>query len=199
MSRRGGNTARTRRRLAQVAVAALAVFAGATSIETASAATGPVPVIVDTDIYGSVDDVGALATAFGAQVKGEAQVIAIGVDTRTDRPATAPNSWKCAAAIAQFYNAGNVPIGTDKPDNNTWNIPDPNFIGPCAAKAAADTPLPDYAVTVYRRALASQPDGSVVMVGVGYLENLAALLNSPADGISSLTGKQLVTAKVKTL
>ena len=35
-----------------------------------------VPVIVDTDIFSDADDVGALATAFALQLKGEANVIA---------------------------------------------------------------------------------------------------------------------------
>src|SRR5205085_8001729 len=75
----------------------------------------------------------------------------------------------------------------------------PDFVGPCAARAAASTPTPDTAVNVYRRALVGQPDGSVVMISAGYLENLSALLNSPADTISSLTGRQLIAAKVKSL
>jgi hypothetical protein len=39
----------------------------------------------------------------------------------------------------------------------------------------------------------------VVIVGIGDVENLSALLNSPADAISPLTGKQVVTLKVTPL
>jgi hypothetical protein len=54
------------------------------------------------------------------------------------------------------------------------------------------------AVIVYRRALvgAIKP---VDIISVGFLNNLQALLQSPADGISPLTGLQLVTAKVRHL
>ena len=52
-------------------------------------------------------------------------------------------------------------------------------------------PTPQAAVTVLRQALASQPDGSVVMIGIGYEENIDALLNSPPDSISPLSGSQL--------
>jgi len=45
-------------------------------------------------------------------------VIAIGVDTKTSHT-VATNSWKCVAAIAQFYGFGDVPIGSDMPDNGT--------------------------------------------------------------------------------
>ncbi|MDQ6726062.1 MAG: fibronectin type III domain-containing protein, partial [Actinomycetota bacterium] len=93
---------------------------------------GAVPLIVDTDIFSSGDDVGALAEAFGLQLKGEANVIAIGVNTRLTRPAVATNSWKCAAAIAQFYSPNLVPIGTDMPNNGT-EVNTVDFVGPCAA------------------------------------------------------------------
>ncbi|HEX2910943.1 MAG TPA: hypothetical protein VH186_09065, partial [Chloroflexia bacterium] len=53
--------------------------------------------------------------------------------------------------------------------------------------------------SVYRQLLAAQPDGSVVIVSIGYMGRLSELLDSPADGYSSLTGKDLITQKVKTL
>ena len=169
-------------------------MAPASSIAPASA----VPLIVDTDIFSDVDDVGALATAFALQLKGEANVIAIGVNTRTSRPAVATNSWKCAAAIAQYYGFPATRMGTDMPNKGiARNTVD--FVGPCSTMASKTLVTPNKAVDVYRRALASQVDGTVVMVGTGYMENLAALLNSPADSISPLTGRELVTQKVKSL
>ena len=161
-------------------------------------ATAAVPLIVDTDLFSDADDVGALATAFALQLKGEAKVIAIGLNTRTSRPAVATNSWKCAAAVAQFYGAGNVPIGSDMPDNGTA-VNTIDFIRPCAQLASPSTPAPDTAVNVFRRALVGQPDGSVVIAEAGYSENLSNLLNSPPDSISSLSGRALIAQKVKTL
>jgi len=55
------------------------------------------------------------------------------------------------------------------------------------------------ATEVYRKALASQPDRSVTIITVGFLTNLAYLLQSPADKYSKLTGKELVKKKVKQL
>lgn len=52
---------------------------------------------------------------------------------------------------------------------------------------------------LYREILARQPDHSVTIVSVGFSTNLARLLDSPADGYSPLTGKELVTQKVKLL
>lgn len=163
-----------------------------------SAGPGPVPVIIDTDMFSDADDVGALAVAFGLQLEGEARVAAVTVNTRTSRPAVSDNSWRCVAAIAQFYGAGEVPIGSDTPLHGTeTNTVD--FAGPCADLASPSTPAPDAAVPVLRRALAGQPDHSTVVVGIGYLENLAALLASPPDGISPLGGEQLVAQKVRCL
>jgi hypothetical protein len=175
----------------------LAVSANAT-FRTAAAGGGPTPLIVDTDIFSDADDVGALATAFALQGLGEAQVIAIGVNTRTSRPAVATNSWRCAAAVAQFYRSASVPIGTHLPNNGTETNTD-EFVGPCATRAASNTPAPDSAVRVFRRALAQQPDGSVVIAQAGYNGNLSDLLASPADSISSLTGRELVARKVRAL
>jgi len=159
----------------------------------------PTPLIVDTDIYSSVDDVGALATAFALQNAGEANVVATIVNTRTSRPAVATDSWKCAAALAQFYGSTHTLLGSDMPNNGPDPTTIPNFIGPCAGFASPSTPVPASAVSVYRRALASQPDGSVVIASIGYFENLDALLHSGPDIFSPLTGSQLVARKVRLL
>lgn len=39
-------------------------------------------------------------------------------------------------------------------------------------------------------------DHSIVIASVGFMQNLAQLLQSPADEISSLSGFELVNAKV---
>ena len=167
-------------------------------ITVAPAATSATPVVIDTDIYSNTDDEGALAVALGLQLQGAANVLAIGVNTRTSRPAVSTNSWKCAAAITQFYGFPDIPIGSDMPDNGT-TVNSPDIVGPCAALASPSTPKPVPVVALYRKALASQPDGSVVMVGIGYEENLANLLASPPDSISPLSGSALVAKKVKML
>jgi inosine-uridine nucleoside N-ribohydrolase len=175
--------------------ACLLCLAGAIAPGRASAA-GPVPLIVDTDIYSNADDVGALASAFALQMAGEANVLAVTVNTRTSRPAVATDSWKCVAAIANFYGFSQVPIGTDMP-NNGGDSGSP-YVGQCAQLAPASTPAPASAVTVMRQALASQPDGSVVIACIGYEENLAKLLQSPADSVGP-NGAALVAQKVKML
>lgn len=58
--------------------------------------------------------------------------------------------------------------------------------------------LPD-AHILYRKLLAKAEDKSVVIASVGFSTNLIRLLDSPADEYSDLTGKELVSRKVKTL
>ena len=156
-----------------------------------------VPLIIDTDIFSNADDVGALASAFALQLNGEAHVVATILNTRKGQPVET-NSWQCAAAIAQFYGSSGTLLGSDTPNNGTATNAPHDFIGPCASEG---TPVsaPPPAVTVYRRALASQPDGSVVIDSGGYFENLSALLNSSPDTFSPLSGRDLVARKVRML
>ena len=156
-----------------------------------------VPLIIDTDMLSNADDVGALASAFALQLKGEAKVVATILNTRKGQP-VATNSWQCAAAIAQFYRSTGTLLGSDTPNNGTATNAPHDFIGPCTGKGTP-VPAPPSAVTVYRRALASQPDGSVVIDSGGYFENLSALLNSPPDAFSPLPGRDLVARKVRML
>ena len=51
-------------------------------------------------------------------------------------------------------------------------------------------------VEKWRTALAAADDGSVEIITIGFLNSIYEVLISPADGISSMTGLELVTAKV---
>lgn len=51
--------------------------------------------------------------------------------------------------------------------------------------------------TVYRKLLAKEPDASVVIITIGHLTSLARLLESGPDGVSPLSGSELVRKKVK--
>jgi inosine-uridine nucleoside N-ribohydrolase len=65
-------------------------------------------------------------------------------------------------------------------------------------KIAKTSDAPD-AVETYRKILAKQPDQSVTIVTVGFLTNLADLLDSKPDANSQLSGASLVKKKVKQL
>jgi hypothetical protein len=81
--------------------------------------------------------------------------------------------------------------------NNGTERPTIDFIRPCGQ--LANPVAPDTALRVFRRALANEADGSVVMVETGFQQNLADLLASPPDSISPLSGRDLVARKVRSL
>lgn len=161
--------------------------------EPAGASSGPVRVILDTDMEEDVDDAGTLAMLHALQEQGEAELLAVMIDT--------PGKWGAPAAdaINTYFGYPNVPIGTLKPTTTGTLSPYNRQIAEGFPNDLRDGINAPDAVALYRSILASQPDDSVVIASVGLLTNLANLLNSPADTVSPLTGAQLVQAKVQRL
>ena len=155
----------------------------------------PVAIIFDTDMASDCDDVGALATLHALADAGEAQILAVAVNGSDQHHASAA----AVDAINTYYGRPNIPIGTDKkvplrphgysPYTPALRDEFPNDIG-------SDLNAPD-ALAVYRKALASQPDGSVVICSVGAFTNLRDLMESKPDAISPLPGMELVKRKVR--
>jgi hypothetical protein len=153
----------------------------------------PVNIIFDTDMGGDCDDVGALFILHGAVERGEARLLATVGCTSSD--AIAP----CIDAINTWFGRPEIPVGTLK---DPGFLPNPGYPGEIIKrfprKFTTGSDYPD-AVTLYREVLAKQPDGSVVVVAVGPLRNLANLLKSRADAASPLDGPALLAKKVKRL
>jgi inosine-uridine nucleoside N-ribohydrolase len=172
----------------------LAVVAVLWSSETVRA-TEPVKLIFDTDIGNDVDDVLALGMIHALQSRGACELLAVTVSK--DHELAGP----FADAVNTFYGRPKIPVGVVR---NGATRDEGKFLGmvrdgarpdfPHALKRSADAPE---AVALLRKVLAAQPDGSVVMVQVGFATNLARLLESPADAVSPLSGKQLAAKKVK--
>ena len=156
---------------------------------------GEVPpnIIFDTDMGGDCDDVGALFIVHGAIERGEAKLIATMGCTSSD--AIAP----CLDAINTWFGRPEIPVGTLK---DLGFHADPGYPGELIRRYPHKFPsgkdYPD-AVVLYRQILAKQPDGSVLVVAVGMLRNLANLLKSGPDPVSPLEGRALVAMKVKRL
>lgn len=152
-----------------------------------------VKIIYDTDMDTDCDDAGALAILHALADRGEAEILATVVSSRY--------SWSvpCVEAINRYYGRPDLLIGAPK---TKWA--DTARRGSRYAKQVAEQyatrlrsndDAPD-AVDVYRRVLAAQDNGSVVIVTVGYLTNLRDLLASKPDAISPLDGPALVRRKV---
>lgn len=153
-------------------------------------------VILDTDIGPDYDDVGAMAVLHALADSG--QVIPLAVIASNSHELVVP----AINILNTYFGRPDLPTGAPKGEgvpyakaSQGW----PELIAekyPHTIKSSADAPD---AVETYRKILSAQPDTSVTIVTVGFLTNMAALLESPADSYSKLSGKELVTQKVKRL
>ncbi len=141
-------------------------------------AAEPVRLIFDTDMGNDVDDALALAVIHALQSRGEARLLAVTVTK--DNKYAAP----FIDAVNTFYGRGNIPIGVVKhgktPEDSPMirvpcerRNPDGSLVFP--HRLLDGSAAPD-AVAVLRAALSTQPNGSVVIVQVGFSTNLARLL-----------------------
>jgi hypothetical protein len=155
-----------------------------------------VKVVFDTDISSDVDDCGALAILNALADRGEAEILACVVNGHDADKA----SVAAVNAINTYYGRGAVPIGAYRGNHGAPSLSQytAKLRDEFPHNAPADDKAP-LALGVYRRALAGAPDTSVVIVSVGFLMNLSDLLDSKADDISSLTGRELVRKKVRRL
>jgi len=179
---------------------------------SAQSAREPTRIIFDTDMWGDIDDVLALAMLHTLQDRGEARLLA--VTSSTDDRSTV----SFIDALDTFYGHGDIPIGMVRngvtaeqtikrfpsffsPKGYTDVLsgavkPDGTLVFPRTMKRGR--PAPE-AVALLRKTLAAQPDGSVVIIQVGFSTNLARLLESKGDRISPLDGMSLVKRKVRLL
>ncbi|EFX03579.1 inosine-uridine nucleoside n-ribohydrolase [Grosmannia clavigera kw1407] len=159
------------------------------------------PILFDTDIFSDVDDVGALTIANTLHRCGAADLRGIFVNTPSEYGSLT------VSAINTYFGHGDIPIAALRPLTNetfvdTWEY----ILGEYTSKIAYNWPHDlAYAnesaepLTQYRELLAAADDASLTLVSVGFLDNLAALLDSPADAISPLNGTALIEAKVAEL
>lgn len=155
----------------------------------------PVAIIFDSDMGPDYDDVGAIAMLHAFADSGHTKILATVASTKYEGVAAIFNIFNT------YFGRPGLPIGVPKgkalelKDVQHWTdtllIKYPHSI-------KNNDEVPD-AIAVYRKVLASQPDKSVTIVTVGFLTNLANLLQSPPDEYSRLRGKELVRKKVKQL
>lgn len=157
------------------------------------AAEAPINIIFDSDVDQDCDDIGALFILHGAIERGEANLLATMGCTSSN--AIAP----CLDSVNTWFGRPEIPVGTlkDKGLLDHKGFAD-EVILRYPNKHLSGDDYPD-AVALYRQVLAKQPDGSVVILAVGPLRNIANLLRSQPDSASPLDGKALVAQKVKRL
>lgn len=160
----------------------------------------PVPLIFDTDMGNDIDDALALGMIHALQSRGECRLLAVTLSKDHD------DAGPFCDLVNTFYGWGDIPIGvvregkTPEPSKYVDGVVHATDNGrpryPRKLKSGRDAPE---AVSLLRKTLAGQPDGSVTIVVVGFSTNLARLLDSPGDSHSPLAGKELVAKKCKLL
>lgn len=165
------------------------------SVSSQAQKTKPLPVIFDSDMGPDYDDVGAITLLHAFADSGYINILATVASTKYEGVAAVFN------VLNTYFKRPGLLIGV--PKSKALELKD--------SQHWTDTLLLRYphkikrndevlsAIEVYRKSLASQPDGSVTIITVGFLTNLADLLQSHPDKYSKLTGKELVRKKVKQL
>jgi inosine-uridine nucleoside N-ribohydrolase len=173
----------------------ITLFVSGCSTKPDAAALKPVKIIFDSDLGPDYDDVGALAFLHAMADSGKAEILATLSSNKHEL--VAPS----IEVINTYFGRPGLPIGAPKSEGVNMNSPNhwaDTLVAryPHAIQSTAD--VPD-AVEVYRKILAAQPDSSVTVVTVGFITNLCNLLKSEPDNFSPLTGKELVSKKVRIL
>jgi len=147
-----------------------------------------------------IDDVFALGVLHALHSRGECRIVAVTVSKA--HPLAAP----FCDVVNNFYGLPQIPIGVLRTENPSGDGPylpqvmkprsDGSPAFPHSLRESSEAPL---AVSILRKGLAVQRDGSAVVIAIGPLTNIRDLLNSAPDEHSPLDGKSLVAAKVRTL
>jgi len=148
-------------------------------------------IIFDTDFGYDADDLGALAMLHYFIDKDECDVLGIACWSNESYGVSAID------AVNKFYGNADIPIGVRKKDGTwdcDWSYGKPIAINLPHTRNYSNVP---HTNVLYRQILSEQPDKSVTIVTVGGLDNIKNLLETQADSISDLTGKELVAKKVK--
>lgn len=150
-------------------------------------------ILLDTDLGADCDDAGALALLHRLADEKLCEILAVTHCTSEKSGAVA------VKAINDWYNRGDISVGQydvkafmegERYTRYTCEIMD---------KYLENHSVPKFenAVRVMRKALASNND--VVIVVIGMLNNIAELLKSEADDISPLNGVELVKKSVSSM
>ena len=161
----------------------------------------PVKLIVDTDMSSDIDDVAAVCVAHALADMGEVELAAVVHNTGLVQGAGA------LSVINHYFDRDDVPIGAFIGDFDNPVVKQKpkgygagSYVLPLVAKFPSpvrnSSQVPS-GVEVYRRVLSAAADHSVTISSIGFMSNLAALIESKPDKYSNLSGVDLVAKKVQ--
>ncbi|MEL7222213.1 MAG: nucleoside hydrolase, partial [Bacteroidota bacterium] len=155
-----------------------------------SLVTPPIQLIFDTDFGGDADDLGALAMLNHFENRGEMDLLAV-MCWNTEKYAVG-----AIDAVNTYYENPNIPIGLRQGETHETHWNHSKVIAEQLKHDISSATAPD-ATQLYRKILSKSEYRSVVIVTVGPLMNIKALIDSPADIFSPLSGADLIHQKVK--
>lgn len=181
-------------------LAALAAGSAACGTHTAEAEE-PIRLIVETDMGNDIDDALAFDLIYKAMDEGRVELLAVG------NHKLSPTATDYIDILNTWYGYPATPLAQSP--TPVFNAHAADYTEAVCAMTNADG-SPAFArskrpeqieepVALYRRILAAQPDRSVTVLSLGFATELAKLLESPADDLSPLTGRELVARKVREL
>lgn len=152
----------------------------------------PIKVILDTDLDSDIDDAAALAALHHFANEGKVEILA------TISSSALPGSVELIDIINSYYNRPDILVA--KPEQGApakeWIVKHEQvsreFPYDVTIKTAPTSNR------VYRKILSQQEDNSLIIISLGYLNNLSELLQTGPDEYSNLSGKELVQKKVHT-
>ncbi|KAK3334063.1 inosine/uridine-preferring nucleoside hydrolase [Cercophora scortea] len=189
------------RRLILLSLSLSSLAASSDLHQTNGQNTAAKTLIIDTDLFSDVDDAGALMLAATSPA---VRLLAVNVNYPSSYSALA------ASALLAHYGHPQTPVGIRRPLTNatffdSWAFELGEYTSKIAYHWSGGTLPWGHAedawdpVALYRKVLAEAEDQSVTIASIGFFENLSGLLNSTADAYSSLTGPELIAAKVSEL
>ncbi len=146
-------------------------------------------IILGTDWWTDCDDAVAIRMLARAHKAGEIKIEGIVINACMEYSVTSLEGFLNTEGVRD------IPIGIDR-DATDYNGKPPyqKRLSAHAEKYTSNNEAED-GVRLYRKLL-SAAEMPIELVDIGYLQVLSALLQSPADDISALTGRELVKAKV---
>jgi len=150
---------------------------------------GPKKIIYETDMCLDVDDVGALASLHALANRCEAEILAVSYN-EVHKSAVA-----AIDAINTWYGRGDIPIGIYR-----GNLHNPDGSGYLDHVAQFPHDLEDKdapsSLDLYRQVLSSQPDSSVTIISVGFLNNLNDLVKAEPELVAKKVVELVIMAGV---
>lgn len=150
-------------------------------------------IILDTDLGGDCDDAGALAVLHNLADMGKAEILAF------THCASEISGSVTVKIINDWYSRSRIPVGRYDKSIFLEDEKCIRYTKPLMEKYLKTHNMPEIenATKVQRRVLAENE--GVTLVVIGMLNNIAELLKSNADDISSLNGLELVKKSVKNM